>query len=99
MGRPNIMRLTRRDVARIKALAESVTEGVTPAAIADLDAPWRVAAMTAELAGRSNGEAFGTWAGLTLVAWWRPGPGLSGAAHREGEAAAVAALRASKKAP
>lgn len=74
MARPNTMRLSRRDVARIKALAEQVAAaggGEIPAALGDLDAPWRVAALPPEAAARTSGEAFGTWAGMTLVAWWR----------------------------
>jgi hypothetical protein len=70
---PNTFGFTRRDVARIKALAESVTDLDVPAALADLDAPYRVQALPQEMAGRSNGTPFGAWAGRVLVYWVREG--------------------------
>lgn len=90
------MGLTRRDVARIKTLAETVTNNYTPARIEDLDAPWRVAAVMPKDATRTSGEVFGEWAGRVLVAWWRPEPGISAAEHCAGEKAAVDALRRAK---
>lgn len=74
MTRPNTMRLTRRDVARIQALAERVAAGeggAIPPSIDDLEAPWRVQAVPPDAAHHFNGEPFGTWAGMTLLAWWR----------------------------
>lgn len=87
------MRLTRRDVRRIQALAESVKDGHIPAALDDLDGPWRVQALPPTDARRSSGEPFGEWAGCVLVAWWRPKSGISAAEHQEGAAEALRRLR------
>lgn len=95
--RPNTMGLTRRDVARIKAMAEAVTENYTPAALADLDAPWRVCALPRG-ENKGSGEVFGEWAGRVLVAFYRPAPGISQAEYQAGEKAAMEALRRADRA-
>jgi hypothetical protein len=65
--------LTPRDVDRIKALAEArVQDGTIPAALADLDAPIRVAAYFEDEAYRFSGDRLGTWAGRVLLYWPRP---------------------------
>lgn len=98
MGRPNTMGLTRRDVARIKALAERVTDSFTPPALTDLVAPWRICAVR-KGGNHGNGEVFGAWAGCDLVAFWRPGPDVDNVqAYLDGEKAAKAALRGAKAA-
>lgn len=77
MAIANTFGFTRRDVARIKAQAEAVAAiaGLdTPAALADLDAPWRVLAVKPAEASRFSGEPFGTWAGMTLLVWPRRPP-------------------------
>jgi hypothetical protein len=94
MGRPNTMGLSRRDVERIKRLAEQVTDYSVPPALADLDAPWRICALKVG-DNPGNGTVFGEWAGRLLVAWYRPRPGLSQAEYQTGQEAAMAALRAS----
>jgi hypothetical protein len=66
---PNLYGFTRRDVARIKALAEGVTELRTPAALGDLDAPWRVSAVPEGQESRFSGDVMGRWAGRVLVIW------------------------------
>lgn len=63
------MGLTRRDVARIKALAESVTDNYTPAGLQDLDVPYRIQALRPVEANRGSGEPMGSWAGRMLVYW------------------------------
>ena len=63
------MGLTKRDVARLKALAESVTENYTPAGLQDLDVPYRVQALRPAEASRGSGKPMGSWAGCSLVCW------------------------------
>jgi hypothetical protein len=77
---------SKRDIVRIKAHAESATALFVPAAINDLDVPFRVAACMAGDERHSNGQVLGSWAGRTLLYWpmmgaerdhWearRPGP-------------------------
>jgi len=77
---------TRRDIVRIKAMAESTTGNYLPAALNDLDVPIRVGACPAGQESRSTGKVLGSWAGRTLLYWdmyveerevWarrRPGP-------------------------
>jgi hypothetical protein len=77
---------SQRDVLRIKALAEAVEGLSSPAALADLDTPYRVGAVRAGEESRTSGQVLGHWAGRVLVYWkmsgrefdvWerrRPGP-------------------------
>jgi hypothetical protein len=61
---------TKRDIMRIQALADEVTQTYRPAALNDLDVPYRVGAQLAgEAGGGTNGEALGQWNGRILV-WW-----------------------------
>lgn len=60
---------TRRDIARIKALAEAVTVNHSPAALADLDVPVRVGACMPGSERYLSGEVLGEWAGRVLVYW------------------------------
>lgn len=60
---------TRRDVVRIKAMAESVTANYTPIALTDLDVPYRVGCCRPGDEGRFSGKPLGTWADKTLL-WW-----------------------------
>lgn len=77
---------TRRDIVRIKAMAETVTLQWTPAALNDLDVPYRVGACIDGDERHSSGLFLGRWAGRVLLYWemigaerdrWqsrRPGP-------------------------
>lgn len=58
-----------RDWARIKAHAATVTPNNIPAAIDDLDAPWRVGAAWAAERRWSSGLLLGVWQGKALLAW------------------------------
>jgi hypothetical protein len=60
---------TKRDVRRIQAMAETVEHGYAPAALADLDVPYRVGACMAGEETRTSGKYLGEWAGRTLL-WW-----------------------------
>jgi hypothetical protein len=63
---------TKRDVRRIQAMAETVEHGEAPAALADLDVPFRVGACMPGQESRSTGKYLGEWAGRTLL-WWEMG--------------------------
>lgn len=63
------MGLTKRDVMRIKALAESVTDNYTPAGLQDLDVPYRIQALMPSQARRGSGTPIGSWVGRELVCW------------------------------
>ena len=77
---------TRRDLVRIKAMAEATTPNYTPAALNDLDVPFRIGACWPGGERHSSGQLLGEWAGRTLLYWemvgrerevWagrRPGP-------------------------
>lgn len=60
---------TKRDVIRIKALAEATTANYTPAALNDLDVGFRVGAVWPGTEARSSGKVLGEWAGRTLLYW------------------------------
>jgi hypothetical protein len=60
---------TRRDVARIKAMAEKVTTNHCPAALNDLDVPYRVGACWPGDERHHSGRVLGEWAGRTLLYW------------------------------
>lgn len=60
---------TRRDVRRIQALAEATVAGGQPAALADLDVPYRVGACMPGQESYVSGQILGEWAGRTLL-WW-----------------------------
>ena len=82
----HVFGFSKRDIARIKAHAETATQNYFPAALNDLDVPYRVGACMASDERHSNGEVLGSWAGRTLLYWpmvgaerdhWetrRPGP-------------------------
>lgn len=57
---------TRRDILRIRLMAEEATSNFTPAALNDLDVPYRVGVAAA---GGTSGDFLGKWKGRTLV-WW-----------------------------
>jgi hypothetical protein len=59
---------TRRDITRIKALAEKTTQLYTPAALDDLDVPYRVGVKLSGQ-GSTSGEILGQWNGRVLI-WW-----------------------------
>jgi hypothetical protein len=56
---------TKRDIIRIRLMAEEATALYTPAALNDLDVPYRVGVAF----GTSSGEPLGKWNGRDLV-WW-----------------------------
>lgn len=60
---------TKRDVRRIQAIAEATEPGDQPAALADLDVPYRVGACMPGHEGYQSGRVLGEWAGRTLL-WW-----------------------------
>jgi hypothetical protein len=61
---------TRRDVARIKALAERVAAGAGGLpGLNDLDVPYRVAAVPPAEVTRSSGEYLGDWKDQVLLFW------------------------------
>lgn len=60
---------SRRDIVRIKALAEATTSNSIPAALNDLDVPYRVGAVMPPDRRHSSGEELGEWAGRTLLYW------------------------------
>lgn len=62
-------RFTHRDIVRIKAMAEATTSNSMPAALNDLDAPYRVGAVMPQDRRHSSGEDLGEWAGRTLLYW------------------------------
>lgn len=58
-----------RDWRRMKALAEVVTDHYIPAAMDDLDAPWRVQAVPADTRRWSGGQLLGVHKGKALLCW------------------------------
>jgi hypothetical protein len=64
---------TERDWRRIKALALSVTDNHMPAALDDLDAPYRVGACTPEWESRFSGRKIATFRGMVILAWPKEG--------------------------
>jgi hypothetical protein len=61
---------TRRDVRRIKAMAEAAAaSGSDPVALSDLDVPYRVGCCYPGDERHSSGKPLGEWAGRTLL-WW-----------------------------
>jgi hypothetical protein len=58
-----------RDLVRIRAMAETVTAAYVPAALNDLDVPFRVGACMAGDERYSSGQVLGLWAGRALL-WW-----------------------------
>ena len=60
---------SRRDIVRIKALAEATTGNGIPAALNDLDVPYRVGAVMPQDRRHSSGEELGEWAGRSLLYW------------------------------
>lgn len=63
--------LSDRDWERLARLADT-SDGIVPAALADLDAPIRVGVMP--LGQSHSGERFGTLRGMQLVAWPKERP-------------------------
>lgn len=62
-------KFTKRDVKRIQLMAESCDGLDQPAALNDLDVPYRVGACMPGLEGRSTGQILGEWKGRMLL-WW-----------------------------
>lgn len=60
---------SKRDLVRIRAMAETTTANYTPAALNDLDVPFRVGAVWPGSKGGSSGKVLGEWAGRTLLYW------------------------------
>jgi hypothetical protein len=60
---------TRRDVRRIKAMAEATTGNDLPVALNDLDVPYRVGCCMPGTERHSSGQILGEWAGRVLL-WW-----------------------------
>lgn len=77
---------SKRDIVRIRAMAEATTPNYAPAPLNDLDVAFRVGACWPGSERRSSGKELGEWAGRVLVYWemagserdkWasrRPGP-------------------------
>jgi hypothetical protein len=77
---------TKRDITRIKAMAEATTQNYAPRPLNDLDVPYRVGAAWPGTDLRTSGERLGHWSGRVLLYWpmtgaelerWqarRPGP-------------------------
>jgi hypothetical protein len=63
--------ITDRDWARIKALTDQVTPLYVPAALDDLDAPYRVGAVRKEDRSRFSGEPIGVFNGCAILVWAR----------------------------
>jgi hypothetical protein len=61
--------VTERDLARIRALAEQVTETHSPPVLDDLDCPLRVGAFMPGAEAYEGGTVVGAWAGRVLVGW------------------------------
>ena len=57
---------TKRDIIRIRLMAEEATANFAPCALNDLDVPYRVGVLSG---GGTSGEVLGTWKGRTLVYW------------------------------
>lgn len=70
MPRPNDLGLSREDVAKIQALAESLDplDGSTPP-LTDLSVPIRVVAVHQGEESRFSGELLGQWAGCQILFW------------------------------
>ena len=60
---------TRRDMIRIKAMAESTTANYSPAALNDLDVAVRVGACMPGGERHTTGAWLGSWAGRSLLYW------------------------------
>jgi hypothetical protein len=60
---------TKRDVLRIRALAEGLPDAKMGAELDDLDVPFRVAAVKPNHARNFSGIPLGEWAGRTLIYW------------------------------
>ena len=60
---------TKRDIVRIRAMAEATTINYTPAALNDLDVPFRIGAAWPGTERHSSGQVLGEWAGRTLLYW------------------------------
>jgi len=61
---------TARDIKRIQLHAESLRGDFLPAALNDLDVPYRVGACFPGHECYTTGQILGEWAGRTLL-WWR----------------------------
>ncbi len=61
--------ITDRDWRRIKAHALSITETNMPAALADLDCPYRVGACLPGWETRFSGEVIGKFRGRPILVW------------------------------
>lgn len=66
------MGVSETDWTRIKAHVLTATQQMTPAALDDLDAPWRI---TGCLSGhdRFSGTPIGTYQGRVILAWRKEG--------------------------
>ena len=60
---------SRRDVVRIKAMAEATTANSIPKALNDLDVPFRIGACWPGSERYSSGKVLGEWFGRTLLYW------------------------------
>jgi hypothetical protein len=60
---------TKRDTARIKAMAERTTRNNNEVALNDLDVPFRVGACMIGDERHSSGLVLGEWAGRSLLYW------------------------------
>lgn len=74
---------TARDWARIKSNALAVTANYSPAALADLDARWRVGACLPKDVSRFSGRYIGLYKGRALIAWPKPYDGVTGNPERD----------------
>jgi hypothetical protein len=69
MAIPNTFGFTRRDVERIKTMAEGFTGSGSSEPLVDLDVPYRVIATEMGRESYFSGEVLGTWAGRLLLVW------------------------------
>jgi hypothetical protein len=60
---------SRRDIARIKAMAETCDGRSAPLALNDLDVPYRVGACMPGEESRGSGSYLGQWQGRSLLFW------------------------------
>ena len=60
---------TKRDIVRIRAMAETTTANYAPAALNDLDVPFRIGAAWPGTERHSSGQVLGEWKGRVLLYW------------------------------
>jgi hypothetical protein len=61
--------ISERDWTRIRELAMTATSSHQPAALDDLDAPWRIGAVPVEKRKYVSGTQIGIWRGRAILIW------------------------------